>query len=58
MHSKFVVFSVSLFNNRLTEIEVQGLRREIEKVEIDPQRVDTLSEMSYGESSGIETVRE
>ena len=38
-------------NNRLTEIEVQQLRREIEKV-------DTVSGMSYGGSSGTETVKE
>ena len=44
-------------NNRLTEIEIQKLQREIEKDEIVPERVDTVSEMSYGGSSGTETVR-
>ena len=34
------------------------MRREIEKDEVAPERVDTVSEMSYGGSSGIEIVRE
>ena len=45
-------------NSRLTEIEIQQLQREIEKVEIAPERVGRVSEMSYGVSSGTETVRE
>ena len=45
-------------NNRLTETEIEQLRREIEKDEVAPERVDTVSEMSYGGSSGIEIVRE
>ena len=34
------------------------MRKEIEKDEIAQERVDTVSEMSYGGSSGTETVRE
>ena len=34
------------------------MRQEIEKDEIAPERFDTVSEMSYGGSSGTETVRE
>ena len=34
------------------------MRKEIEKDEIAPERVDTVSETSYGGSSGTETVRE
>ena len=34
-------------NNRLTEIEIEQLQREIEKVEIAPERVGKVSEMSY-----------
>ena len=45
-------------NNRLTEIEIGQLRREIEKVEIAPERVGTVSEMSYGRWSVTETIRE
>ena len=45
-------------NNRLTEIEVVQLWREIEKVEIAPERVGTVSEISYGGWSVTETVRE
>ena len=37
-------------------MQIQQLRREIEKDEIAPEKVDTLSEISYGESSGTETV--
>ena len=47
-----------LKNNRITEIEIQQLRRETEKDGIALERVDTVSEMSYGGSSGTETVRE
>ena len=48
----------SIFKNkRPTKIEIQQLRREIEKVEIAPERVGTVSEMSYGEWSGSGTVR-
>ena len=47
-----------LKNKRLTEIEIQQLRKEIEKDGITPERVDTVSEMSYRTSSGTETVRE
>ena len=53
LHAKFVVFS-----RTVTETEIQQFRREIEKDEIDLERVDALSEMSYGVSSGTETVRE
>ena len=45
-------------NNRLTEIEIVQLWREIEKVEIAPERVGTVSEISYGGWSVTETVRE
>ena len=49
----------SIFKNkRLTEIEIQQLRKEIGKDEMVLDRVDTVSEMSCGESSGTETVRE
>ena len=49
----------SIFKNkRLTEIEIGQLRREIEKVEIAPERVGTVSEMSYGRWSVTETIRE
>ena len=34
------------------------MRKEIEKAEIVPDRVNTVSEMSYAGSSGTETVRE
>ena len=34
------------------------MQQEIEKDEIAPERFDTVSEMSYGGSSGTETVRE
>ena len=37
----------SIFNNKgLTKTEIQQLRKEIEKDEIAPERVDTVSEMS------------
>ena len=37
----------SIFNNKgLTKTEIQQLRKEIEKDEITPERVDTVSEMS------------
>ena len=52
MHAKFVVFS------RTIDFEIQQLWREIEKDEIAPERVDAVSEMSYGGPSGTETVRE
>ena len=42
-------------NNRLTEIQIQQLRREIEKDEITPKRVDIV-ELNYGEFSGTENV--
>ena len=42
-------------NNRLTEIQIQQLRREIEKDEITPKRVDIV-ELNYGELSGTENV--
>ena len=45
-------------NKRLTETEIPQLRKEIEKDKIAPERVDIVSEMSYGGSSGTETVRE
>ena len=45
-------------NNRLTEIEIVQLWREIEKVEIAPERAGTVLEMSYGGWSVTETVRE
>ena len=46
----------SIFKNkRLPEIEIQQLRKEIENDEIGPEWVDTVSEMSYGGSSGTET---
>ena len=49
----------SIFENkRLTEIEIQQLRKEIKKDEIVPDRVDAMSEMSYGGSSGTETFKE
>ena len=49
----------SIFKNkRLIEIEIQQLRKEIENDEIAPERVDTVSEMSYGGSIGTETVSE
>ena len=49
----------SIFENkRLTEIEIQQLRKEIKKDEIVPDRVDAVSEMSYGGSSGTETFKE
>ena len=49
----------SIFKNkRLTEIEIKQLRKEIEKAEIVPDRVNTVSEMSYAGLSGTETVRE
>ena len=49
----------SIFENKiLKEIEIQQLRKEIENDEIAPERVDTVSEMRYGESIGTETVRE
>ena len=44
--------------NRLTEIEIQQLQKEIENDEIALERVDTVSEMSYGKSIGTETIRE
>ena len=44
-------------NKRPTEIEIQQLQREIEKVEIAPEIVGTVSEMSYGGWSGTGTVR-
>ena len=47
-----------LKNNRVTEIEIQQLQREIKKDEIAPEIVDTVSEMSYEGSSRTETVRE
>ena len=45
-------------NKRLTKVEIQQLRKEIEKGEIAPEGVDTVLEMSYGGSSGAETFRE
>ena len=45
-------------NKRFTEIEIKQLRKEIEKDEIVPDRVDIVSEMSGGESSDTEIVRE
>ena len=49
----------SIFKNkRPTEIEIKQLRKETEKAEIVPDRVNTVSEMSYAGSSGTETVRE
>ena len=45
-------------NSRFTEIEIQQLCREIEKVEMAPERVDTVLEMSYGGSNDTKTVRE
>ena len=49
----------SIFRNkRLTEIGIQQLRKEIEKDEIVLDRVDAVSEMSYGGSSGTETAKE
>ena len=46
----------SIFKNkRLKKIEIEQLRKEIEKDEIVPDRVDTVSEMCYEGSSG--TVR-
>ena len=49
----------SIFKNkRLTEIEIQQPWKEISKDEIVPERVDTVSEMTCGGSSGTETVRE
>ena len=45
-------------NNLVTETVIQQLRKEIEKDEIAPERVDTVSEISYRGSSGTETVRE
>ena len=54
MHAKFVPFS-------RTE-DLQKLRfnssEEFENDERIPERVDTVLEMSYGGSSGTETVRE
>ena len=48
----------SIFKNkRLTEIESHQLQEEIERDEIVPDRVDTVLEMSCGESSGTGTVR-
>ena len=44
-------------NNRLAETEIQQLRGDIEKDEIALERVDTVSKISYGGSSGTETVR-
>ena len=38
-------------NNRLTEIEIQQLQREIEKDKIVPDRADKVPEMSYGGSN-------
>ena len=40
---------------RLTKIEIQQLQKEIENDEIASERVDSVSEMSYGGSSGAET---
>ena len=55
----FVCHVRSTFNNnRLTETEIQQLEKEIEKDETVPDRVDTVSEMSCGESNGTEAVRE
>ena len=49
----------SIFKNkRLTEFEIQQLQKKIEKDEIVPDRVDTVSKMSYGGPSGTENVRE
>ena len=49
----------SIFKNkRLTEFEIQQLKKKIEKDEIVPDRVDTVSKMSYGGPSGTENVRE
>ena len=41
-----------------SETEIQQLWRETEKVEIAPERIGTVSEMSYGGWSGTETVRD
>ena len=39
----------SIFKNkRLTEVDIQQLQKEIEKVEIVPDRVNRVSEMSSG----------
>ena len=46
------------YNKRFTETEIQQLRKEIENDEIALEIVDTVSEISYGEQSGTETVRE
>ena len=47
----------SIFKNKIiTEIEIQRLRKEIEKEKIVPDRVDTLSKMSCGVSNGTENV--
>ena len=49
----------SIFKNkRLTESEIQQLLKDIEKDKIAPERVNTMSEVSYGRSIGTETVRE
>ena len=45
-------------NNRLSEIEIKQLRREIEKLETAPERVGTVLEMCYGRWIGTETLRE
>ena len=37
-----------LKNKRLTEVDIQQLQKEIEKVEIVPDRVNRVSEMSSG----------
>ena len=55
MHAQFVRFSRT---RNITDIEIQQLRKEIEKDEIVPDRVDTVSGMNYGGSSGTGTVRE
>ena len=44
-------------NKRPTEIEIQQLQREIEKVEIAPEIAGAVSEMSYGGWSSTGTVR-
>ena len=53
-HLAFQVRSVFKIK-RLTKIEIQQLQKEIENDEIASERVDAVSEMSYGGSSGTET---
>ena len=54
LNAKFLVFSKTIDLQKF-RFRIQQLRREIEKDEITPKRVDIV-ELNYGEFSGTENV--